>query len=120
MEINPLFMAELNRLQVTLAEETESLRSALERCLKYLDGKGHGNSLALKSKTRYWCNLFCNGTATVNRKPLAELNREELMVLADELPRIIGIAKWDLERDILRTRKSVEKTHELLSIFKTE
>jgi hypothetical protein len=116
-ELNPAFMAGINRLQVTLTEETEFLRKTLASCLRYLDGKAHGCSISQKGKTRYNCHLFCNGIATVNGKPLADLPRWELMVLADELPRILGMARWDLEREIDRTRKSVTKTDELLKVL---
>ena len=109
MKLNPSYVAHLNHLQTVLTDETEKLREALARCLRHLNGKAHGNHLVQKGKTRYWCNLFCNGTATINRKPLAELNREELMALADAIPRILGMAGWDLEQDIARTRKSVTR-----------
>jgi hypothetical protein len=120
MNLNPSYLAHLNHLQTVLTDETEKLREALARCLRYLNGKAHGNHLVQKGRAqyRYWCRLLRDGTATVNNKPLAELNREELMVLADAIPRILDMAGWDIEQDIARTRKAVTKAEELASVLR--
>lgn len=115
MDLDP---AQIDQLSKNLMEATDKLRDAIGRCAVELSKRNlHGSHSTERFGVRLWCCLYPNGQVRVNKKSLSEMSREELCLFVDELPAILRMSAYNLDKNVTRTTASLASVERIIKVF---